>query len=147
MSKRNNISELLIIIFLLSFQLSNNTFAQELLCNAKIEIEANPSSGFYWPYIIYIPGTWLTINEHPALVVYPNNTGKINDDYSVHKKSADRLMDWAMPQVTELNVIALVPIFPRSEKNWQIYTHALNKAVFLTKNDSLKRLAFSLLQR
>ena len=130
---------------LFSLMLTNYLAAQDLTCDAALKIDGDKQKGFYWPFLLYVPGSWIDIKKNPCILILPNNTGKVNDDFSVHEKSALKLLNDNVSIAKQLNVILLVPIFPRSEKDWKIYTHALDRDVLITDNDSLKRLDLQLI--
>ena len=44
----------------------------------------------------------------------------------------------------DLDVVILVPVFPRPEENWRIYTHALDRDVLETDIPELRRLDLQL---
>jgi len=79
------------------------------------------------------------------MLVLPNNTGSGNDTFHVHIDAAVDLLMAFRPMATELRTPMLIPIFPRPYENWQLYTQALNRAVMLTRIDSLARLDRQLL--
>ena len=74
-----------------------------------LEIPANPGNGFNWPYLLYVPSK--TSGRH--ILVVPNNTGNIYNDFSVHEKSAQNTMYSRIAWAHKLEVPLLVPIFPR----------------------------------
>ncbi|MCT4507402.1 MAG: hypothetical protein N4A48_01340 [Tepidibacter sp.] len=104
-------------------------------------ISSNPSYGFGWEYILYIPNK---VSENNLLVV-PNNTGRVSENIDIHKEKAKELILAKSRLAEELGVPLIVPIFPRSENYQEIYTHALDRATMLTDIDELKRLDLQLI--
>lgn len=104
-------------------------------------IPGNPSNGFQWEYILYIPNK-VTINK---LLVVPNNTGTVSDNIDIHKENAKGLILYKSKLADELGVPLLVPIFPRPRSHDELYTHALDRATILTNISELKRLDLQLI--
>lgn len=106
-------------------------------------IEAAPSKGFHYPYVLRMP------KEARAtyLLVEPNNTGKVSDDLAVHTEAARALTKNAVGAyvATKLDVPLLVPVFPRPQTNWQIYTHALDRDAMEIASGPMRRLDLQLL--
>lgn len=110
-----------------------------------ITVDPHPELGFHWPYLLYIPIQSITDTLPLPILVLPNNTGTGNDTFDIHIEVAtDLLMDFR-PVANELRTPMLIPIFPRPFEHWHLYTQALNRAVMLTKIDSLARLDRQLL--
>ena len=53
-------------------------------------VEAAPAKGFHYPYILRIPGE-ARLNGTTYLLVEPNNTGRVSDDFTVHAEAAKKL--------------------------------------------------------
>jgi hypothetical protein len=111
-----------------------------------IKFAANPQAGFYFDYLVYLPkGTQIGVSNY--LMVETNNGG-VNDTMAYHEK-------WARHAASrsgvgnyvarKLVIPFLVPIFPRSQTNWKVYTHALDRDAFLSRGDSIERLDLQLL--
>lgn len=109
-----------------------------------IEVKADPKKGFSFPFLLKIPEN-ITTN---FLVVETNNTGTVSDDFDVHYQSAKKAIvgnavgPWL---AKKLNSPILIPIFPRPETDWEIYTHALDRDTLLVKSGKLKRVDLQLL--
>ncbi|MCP3919923.1 MAG: hypothetical protein GY711_30705 [bacterium] len=106
------------------------------------EVAADPGIGFHWPYNLYVPNEVVA----PAhLLVLPNNTGRGDDDFTVHERAAwmRTLRDSGLAD--DLGVPALVPVFPRPSSSWRTYTHALDRDVLTTGDLPLARLELQLL--
>jgi hypothetical protein len=120
-----------------------------LICNGSyadtiIEVKAQPSKGFYFPFLLKIPSNIAT----NYLVVETNNTGAVSDDFNVHYQSAKKAIvgNAVGPWVAKkLNSPILIPIFPRSKTDWELYTHALDRDTLLVEHGELKRLDLQLL--
>lgn len=113
-----------------------------------IFVDANTEKGFHFPYFLFIPeGT--SPQTETVLVVEPNNSGFADDDLQKHIEKASRTAsrDYYLGSYVaqELKYPLLVPVFPRSKTNWQIYTHALDRDVMLGKNNELERIDLQLL--
>lgn len=104
-------------------------------------IPNNPSKGFEWEYILYIPDK-VTTNK---LLVAPNNSGLVSDSIDIHKEKAKDLILYKSKLADELGVPLLVPIFPRYRNYNDLYTHALDRATILTNIEGLKRLDLQLI--
>lgn len=111
-------------------------------------IRAKPEKGFHYPYYLFIPENTASY-EQVYLIIEPNNSGFASDDFDEHVEKAKRI---ATLEFYAGNYIArnlqyplLVPAFPRSKSQGQIYTHSLDRDVMLQKNTSLERLDLQLL--
>jgi len=112
-----------------------------------IEIKAQPNKGFEFPFLLKIPENRIK-GEVNYLVVETNNTGAVSDDFDIHYQSAKKaiLGNAVGPWVAKkLNFPILIPVFPRPETEWKIYTHALDRDTLLIKSGKLKRLDLQLL--
>lgn len=111
-------------------------FAQEAKNNLlPVKIDAQPSKGFAYPYYLYVPSELRTAAEQKSqhtILVLPNNTGKINDNLSVHEDDVKRRMAQVPAIASMLKVAVLIPVFPRPATDWKIYTHALDRDSMLT---------------
>ena len=97
-----------------------------------INVPAAPAKGFNWPYYLSIPKN---LSTHSILLVEPNNTGNVSDDWNVHDAAALSLVRWRSDFAVKLDVPLLVPTFPRPVNPWVpggIYTHALDRYSLLT---------------
>lgn len=128
------------IFCLLFFILSGNVCAAELV----VEVPANPEKGFFYPFFLKVPEA----TETNYLIVETNNTGKVTDDFNIHRNSARKavLGNALGPWVSKkLKAPILVPVFPRSEKDWETYTHSLDRDTMLVGSGKLKRIDLQLL--
>jgi len=105
-----------------------------------VRVEPSPESTHRSPYLLYIPERV----DNPHLLVIPNNTGRVSDDYTVHEERAQALMDWQKIYADQLRCALLVPIFPRPESLGHVYTHALDRDVIITNVPELHRLDLQL---
>ena len=108
-------------------------------------VAAGPRTGFHSDYYLYVPET-LHRDErgNATLLVQPNNSGRTSNDIGVHRRDAwvtgferKRIAD-------DLGVALLVPAFPRTARDWQVYTHALDRDVLTTRDPLLSRLDLQL---
>jgi hypothetical protein len=135
----------LFITIVLTFLLTgcNKTNNGELLF-----IEPANSDAFHSPYFLFIPDQ-VSQDEEIFLVIEPNNTGFVDDDFQKHIDKAERTAtkDFYMGNYVaqKMNYPLLVPVFPRSMSEWKIYTHALDRDVMLQKGNDLERIDNQLL--
>lgn len=110
--------------------------------------EASPSKGFNYPYFLYIP-EGVSFEKDLVLIVEPNNSGFADDNLDKHIEKAKRTatLDFYPGNYVAQNLEypLLVPIFPRPESEWKIYTHALDRDVIMQKNSQLERIDLQLL--
>lgn len=119
--------------------ISNGSYADII-----IEVKAQPNRGFSFPFLLKIPSNIDT----NYLVVETNNTGAVSDDFDVHYQSAKKAIvgNAVGPWVAKkLNSPIMIPVFPRSKTDWEIYTHALDRDTLLVESGDLKRLDLQLL--
>lgn len=102
------------------------------------KIEADPSRGFSYPYYLYVPPKSDTIAARHILVL-PNNTGKGNDDLTFHEANVKRKIAQVPMAFGKLNSAAIMPVFPRPDKEWKIYTHALDRDSLTTDKKEYAR--------
>lgn len=98
-----------------------------------IKAPAAPSKGFEWPYYLSIPKD---LSKQTVILVLPNNTGTVSDDWAVHDAAALSLVKWISDFAVRLDVPLLVPTFPRPINPWipgGIYTHALDRESLVTE--------------
>lgn len=112
-----------------------------------LEVEASSAKGFQFPYLLVLP-----MDPHKpsplALLVEPNNTGFVTDDFERHRQAA--LETATVSSVGHsvakfLNVALLVPIFPRPASRAMTYTHALDRDTLLIDEGPLQRLDLQLI--
>lgn len=125
----------------LFFSLSNG--AEPI--NELLKIEANPAAGFNWDYYLYIPYQKTAQSDSTAILIMPNNSGTVSDDLKFHEQKALRQLNNNRDFGDQLGVVLLMPIFPRSESESMVYTHALDRDVMLIKEGQLKRLDLQLI--
>ncbi|MBK0401357.1 hypothetical protein I5M27_00065 [Adhaeribacter sp. BT258] len=118
----------------------------ELTSDTLLKFSARPEAGFNFGYFLYLP-KGLKSHEQHYLMVETTNTG-LNDSIEFHEKGAQ----YAAGQSSvgnytsrKLQIPLLVPIFPRSITNWELYTHALDRETLLSQDAAIKRLDLQLL--
>lgn len=131
-------------IFLIILVTASLVSAQNNTPGSKnvVRVEADASKGFSYPYYLYVPDALRegsAKNQTHNLLVAPNNTGKINDDLAVHEANVKQKMMQMGMAFGKLNVPVLMPVFPRPETDWKIYTHALDRDSLLTEKAEYKR--------
>lgn len=111
-----------------------------------IKFAANPGAGFHFEYLVLLP-RGIESGKTTPLMVETNNTG-LNDTLAVHEKGARRAASQSGVGVyvaKKLKLPFLVPVFPRSQTNWTVYTHALDRDAFVAKGVDYERLDLQLL--
>lgn len=118
----------------------------QLSAPTLIEVPAVKSSGFSFPYYLYIPKD-LSRSVPVRLLIEPNNTGQVSDDFEVHRASAKRTASAGSVRrlADRLQCPLLVPVFPRPSSQWKIYTHYLDRDSMLIKDGPLLRIDLQLL--
>jgi hypothetical protein len=112
-----------------------------------IEVPAEPAKGFHFPYLLFIPES-AAAKRYEYLLVEPNNTGNVSDDFEVHRNAAVHLArDSSVGNFVarKLGVPLLVPIFPRPASNDRLYTHSLDRDTILITDGPLARLDLQLI--
>jgi dienelactone hydrolase len=74
-----------------------------------------------------------------TFLVLPNNTGKLNDSLEVHEEAVKKRVGQAAAIAGMLKVAVIMPVFPRPESDWKIYTHALDRDSMLTDKKQYAR--------
>jgi predicted esterase len=108
-----------------------------------VKIEADKAKGFAYPYYLFVPpelksGEKSQKKTHTILVL-PNNTGKLNDSLDVHETDVKKRMAQNSSFASLLKVAVLIPVFPRPETDWKIYTHALDRDALITDKKEYAR--------
>jgi hypothetical protein len=112
-----------------------------------IRIEAQPAMGFNYPCLLYLPAECSPL-FHATLLVEPNNTGIASDSFDVHYQAAvTQATRGALGHylAEQLRMPLLVPVFPRPETEWRLYSHMLDRDVLRLKKGDLKRIDLQLL--
>lgn len=108
-----------------------------------VRIDANSKAGFGYPYYLYVPPE---VRNDPdrkkvqTILVLPNNTGKVDDDFAVHEADVKRRMSTSNAIASYLKVAVLMPVFPRPASDWQTYTQALDRDSMVTTKSEYRRL-------
>ncbi|HVE56671.1 MAG TPA: hypothetical protein VNB22_07575 [Pyrinomonadaceae bacterium] len=114
-----------------------------------IKIEANTAKGFAYPYYLYVPPELRRdeklSKQTNTILVIPNNTGKVNDDLSVHEADVKKRMAQNGAIGNLIKTAILMPVFPRPATDWQIYTHALDRDALLTDKKEYARFDLQLI--
>ncbi len=118
----------------------------QLSAPTLIETPAVESSGFFFPYFLYVPKN-VPRGKPVRLLIEPNNTGQATDDFEVHRASAKRLASQGDVRelADRLHTPLLVPVFPRPRSQWKIYTHYLDRDTMLVRDGQLTRIDLQLL--
>ncbi len=127
----------ILLITAITLVFSFAAFAQPTAPDIR-KVDADPSKGFSYPYYLYVPPkSDVEVPRH--LLVLPNNTGKGDDDLSVHEANVKRKIGQVPFAFGNLNVPAIMPVFPRPGTDWKIYTHALDRDALLTDKKEFSR--------
>jgi pimeloyl-ACP methyl ester carboxylesterase len=109
-------------------------------------VAARPGAGFHSDYYLYVPASLRRDARGMAtLLVQPNNSGRTSDDIASHRRDAWMTGFERKRIADELGVALLVPAFPRTARDWRVYTHALDRDVLTTRDPLLTRLDLQLL--
>ena len=108
------------------------------------KIEAQPVRGFAYPYYLCVPKALReeSRNAKPpprTILVIPNNDGKLSDDFAVHEADLKRRIKKNAEIADRLKTVLLMPVFPRPETDWKIYTHALDRDAMITDKKEFAR--------
>lgn len=108
-----------------------------------LSIPANPKKGFNWGYALYLPTTINSAKTLPMLLIM-GNTGRIANAEETEKTILRRLPYQSNegPVAKSLGVPLVMPMVPRQE---DFYTHALSRAVMVSKDKNFKRLDLQVL--
>jgi hypothetical protein len=123
-----------------------STPGDSLKRDTLLRIEPKPGSGFNFPYYVYIPAR-TRLNTQLHLLVETNNSG-LNDTLEFHDKEAAKAAkrnSLGSSIARRLRVPYLVPVFPRTQKEWKVYTHAIDRDAMLIKGGENKRLDLQLI--
>lgn len=141
----------LILGIIFVFSISTAAFSQTpapLTEKDYIRVDADLKAGFGYPYYLYVPPE---VRNDPdkkkihTILVLPNNTGKLNDDFAVHESDVKRRMSSINAIAPVLKVAVLMPVFPRPASDWQTYTHALDRDSMVTTKSELRRFDLQLI--
>lgn len=128
------------------------TGCKEKIPGELIFIQPPDRGPFHYPYYLFLPEgdpRGLEQQQPSYLIVEPNNSGFVSDDLEAHAEKAERQAsrEYYVGNfvAVKLGAPLLVPVFPRPESDWKIYTHALDRDVILQKETPLERLDLQLL--
>ena len=113
-----------------------------------LKVEAKPAKGFAYPYYLYVPKALRepdSLKKEHTILVIPNNAGKLSDELSVHEEDVKRRIKNNAQLADRSGVALLMPVFPRPQTDWKIYTHALDRDSMLTGKKELARFDLQLL--
>lgn len=113
-----------------------------------VRIDANTAAGFAYPYYLYVPPEFRSDANRKVkqtILVLPNNTGKVDDDFAVHEADVKKRMAMSGAVASMLKVAVLMPVFPRPKSDWQIYTQALDRDSMVTDKKEYRRLDLQML--
>lgn len=104
------------------------------------QVFANPSRGFQYDYLIWVPSLFSEQSIH-RLLVTTANTGQ-NDDMSYHLwRAKSQINSGYEARVAQwLGVPTMIAVFPRPRKIAHIYTHTLDRETLMISSGQMKRL-------
>lgn len=113
-------------------------------------IEADPSVGFEYPYLLYAPAIPEARKEGCPLLVEPNSTGTVTDDFGQHLDQAEQLIEGGFGREIADGIPApfLVPVFPRPESDpvdRRHHVHKLDNTTMSIDDGPLERVDLQLL--
>ena len=86
-------------------------------------VEADAGKGFRSDYYLYVPTALRRdAGGRATLLVQPNNSGSTSDDIFVHRRDAWMTGLERKRVADALGVALLVPAFPRTARDWRVYT-------------------------
>ncbi|HEX8564430.1 MAG TPA: hypothetical protein VF648_02090 [Pyrinomonadaceae bacterium] len=135
-----------VFCFLLFILLASGISSAQTVGNVSsesVKIEAQPAKGFAYPYYLYVPKSLREeikdAKKTRTILVLPNNAGKTSDDFAVHEADVKRKIKNNSEIADKLKVALLMPVFPRPQTDWQIYTHALDRDAMTTGKKEFAR--------
>lgn len=113
-------------------------------------VDADPDSGFNYPYFLYTPEPSTLGDPTPVLVEPPNMPGP-TDDFDAHLSEARRRASGGFGRriADEIAVPFLHPVFPRPSSDpvdWTHYTHLLDRETMRIEDAPLARIDLQLLR-
>ncbi|HSK72749.1 MAG TPA: hypothetical protein VK892_13695 [Pyrinomonadaceae bacterium] len=141
-----------VVYFLLFLLFASGISSAQTVSNVSSEIvkvEAQPAKGFNYPYYLYVPKAMreeVGNRKRRTILVIPNNAGKTSDDFNVHEEDVKRRIKNNSEIADKLGVALLMPVFPRPQTYWQIYTHALDRDAMTTDKKEFARFDLQLVR-
>ncbi len=140
------------LYFLLIFLLAPGISSAQTAANVPpeiVKIEAQPARGFAYPYYLYVPkairgGAKAGKKTHTILVI-PHNAGKTSDDFAALEEDVKRKIRNNREIADRLGAALLMPVFPRPQTDWKIYTHALDRDAMTTSKKEFARFDLQLI--
>ena len=122
---------------------TNTETPQQIDGMAVSRIEADPNSGFNYPYFLYAPETSAGDEPKPILVE-PNNTGTTTDDFDEHLADAKRRVEGGTGRrmADKLDAPFLMPVLPRPRNDpvtGNHYIHQLDDTTMQIDGGPLER--------
>lgn len=140
----------IILLFIMGNTFKSEAFQKNTDSKTKVDttyfFKANPKEGFNFGYYIYLP-KGLDPSKTNTLLVESSNSGASDSilDHLKNGKQAASKSSLGNYVSRKLKTPFLVPAFPRSKTNWEIYTHAFDSDTFNQKNNKIERIDIQLL--
>lgn len=105
-----------------------------------VRVEARPSSGFNWPYLLWLPPSGNV--DLRMILIGPNNA--ISEDVAAIEAASREVLEYAGPLLAAvLRAGIVLPLLPRPRTDddaGTLYTHALSRAALLTSRPDFHRI-------
>jgi hypothetical protein len=111
-------------------------------------VEPAVEAGFHWPYYLYASGGARRAardGETLTILVLPNNTRTTTDNQRLHDRRTFANILLARVFLSGENAGFLAPVFLRTDENWQLHTHVLDRDTLRTEIPDLVRIDQQLL--
>ncbi|HEX8368116.1 MAG TPA: hypothetical protein VF604_06215 [Pyrinomonadaceae bacterium] len=145
---KNVIYILSFLLFLAGASAAQIAGGETKISTAPFKIEAAPEKGFAYPYYLYLPPELREARarkERQTILVLPNNTGTLDDALDVHEADVKKRMAMSREVASVLRVMVLMPVFPRPQTDWRIYTHALDRDALINDKKEYRRFDWQLI--
>lgn len=134
-----------ILLLVLIFSAVGVYLWQSSTSGATIKVIPLSNDVFKWPYYLYTPSNIEKRLGATYILVRPLNSGRVDDDLSVHDHYAARLITREKWLADALGAPLLIPVFPRPMRHPHTYTHALDRDSLLTNAANLERIDLQLI--
>ena len=118
-----------------SLTIGISPLVEELLQPGLI-IERAPTENNPYTFYSYFPRSAATTTQEVTLCVWPHGGGSCSEDYSYHKKQAEKHLSWLRIYAELYQIPIVVVAIPRVER---LYVHSLHPGTFTTTEEMLRR--------
>lgn len=118
----------------------------KLPVDSTLIFKADRKKGFNFDYVIYFPKD-IDTSQRVTLLVESTNTGlhdsmEYHLEKAIHAASKSSVGNFVS---RKLNIPILVPVFPRSRTDWEVYTHAFDSDTFNESGSDIEQIDLQLL--